>query len=206
VNVVGAKWVFRLKRKADGSIERYKAHLVAKGFHQQPGIDFGGTYSPVVMPIAIRIVISLVVSVEWEIKQIDVSAFLYGFLQEFVYMVQSPGFIDLNAPSTVCHLKKAIYGLKQAPRAWFQHLNSKLFDLGFHGSQFDSSLFIFSNGSVRLFVLVYVDDIILTSFSPTAINGLIQQLPTEFLIKDLGKLNFFLRVEVSQSTARIHLY
>jgi hypothetical protein len=184
VNVVGAKWVFRLKRKADGSIERYKAHLVAKGFHQQPGIDFGDTYSPVV----------------------DMSAFLYGFLQEFVYMVQSPGFIDLNAPSTVCHLKKAIYGLKQAPRAWFQHLNSKLFDLGFHGSQFDSSLFIFSNGSVRLFALVYVDDIILTSFSPTAINGLIQQLPTEFLIKDLGKLNFFLRVEVSQSTARIHLY
>jgi hypothetical protein len=174
MNVVGAKWVFRLKRKADGSIERYKARLVAKGFHQQPGIDFGDTYSPVVKPITIQTVLSLAVTAGWEIKQIDVSnAFLHGFLQESVYMVQPPGFVDVNAPSAVCHLKKAIYGLKQAPRAWFQCLSSKHFDLGFHGSRNDSSLFIFSEGSVRLFALVYVDDIILTGSSPTAINGLI---------------------------------
>jgi hypothetical protein len=149
MNVVGAKWVFRLKRKADGSIERYKARLVAKGFHQQPGINFGDTYSPVVKPITIRTILSLAVTAGWEIKQIDVSnAFLHGFLQESVYMVQPPGFVDVNAPSAVCHLKKAIYGLKQVPRAWFQRLSSKLFDLGFHGSRNDSSLFIFSEGSV----------------------------------------------------------
>jgi hypothetical protein len=88
-------------------------------------------------------------------------------------MVQPLGFVDVNAPFVVCHLKKAIYGLKQAPQAWFQCLNSKLFYLGFHGSRNDSSLFIFSKGSVRLFALVYANNIILTGSSPTAINGLI---------------------------------
>jgi hypothetical protein len=113
MNVVGCKWIFKIKRKADGSIEKYKARLVAKGFHQQPGIDFGDTYSPIIKPITIRAVLSIVISAGWFIKQIDVSsAFLHGFLQESVYMVQLPGFIDSQNTFIVCHLKKAIYGLK----------------------------------------------------------------------------------------------
>jgi hypothetical protein len=89
MNIVGTKWVFRIKRKADGSIERYKARLVAKGFHQQEGIDYFETYSPVVKPITIHTVLSLAVSAGWCIKQVDVSnAFLHGQLQEPVYMSQ----------------------------------------------------------------------------------------------------------------------
>lgn len=87
MNVVGCKWVFRIKRKADGTIDRHKARLVAKGFHQQPGLDFGETYSPVIKPITIRAVLTLVVSHGWPIKQLDVSnAFFHGFLIETVYM------------------------------------------------------------------------------------------------------------------------
>jgi hypothetical protein len=93
MNIVGCKWVFRIKKKADGTIERYKARLVAKGFHQQPVIDFSETFSPVIKPITIRTMISIVVSAGWAIHQVDVSnAFLHGSLQETVYMVQPLGF------------------------------------------------------------------------------------------------------------------
>jgi hypothetical protein len=126
-NHVGCKWVFKLKRKADGSIERHKARLVAKGFHQQAGVDFGETYSPVVKPTTIRTVLSLAFSAGWSLKQIDIqNAFLHGFLSEDVYMVQPPGFLHPSFPNHVCKLQKAIYGLKQAPRAWFSRLSNKL--------------------------------------------------------------------------------
>jgi len=101
MKIVGCKWVFRTKRKVDGSIDRYKACLVAKGFHQQSGIDYTETYSPVIKPITIRTVLSLVVSFRWPIKQIDVSnAFLHGSLSEKVYMAQPPGFVHPQYPST----------------------------------------------------------------------------------------------------------
>jgi hypothetical protein len=102
MNIVGSKWVFCIKRKADGQIERYKARLVAKGFHQQPEIDFAETYSPVVKPITIRTVLAIAVSAGWAIRQVDVSnSFLHGHLQETVYMAQPPGFHYPNHPTAV---------------------------------------------------------------------------------------------------------
>jgi hypothetical protein len=143
MNIVGSKWVFKIKRKANGDIERYKARLVAKGFHQQPEIDYGETYSPVVELITICTVLSITVFAGWEIRQVDVSnAFLHGHLQETVYMAQPPGFQHPQYPTAVCKLRKAIYGLKQAPRAWFSRLSAWLIDLKFTSSKSDSSLFI----------------------------------------------------------------
>jgi hypothetical protein len=206
LNIVGCKWVFRIKRRADGSVDRYKARLVAKGFHQQSGLDYAETYSPVIKPVTIRTVLSLAMSYGWPIKQIDVSnAFLHGFLNETVYMAQPPGFEHPQHPKHVCLLKKAIYGLKQAPRAWFSRLSNRLLELGFVASKADSSLFLFTSAQVRLMALVYVDDILLTGSSTAALDGLICSLSIDFPIKDLGPMSFFLGVEVTHCPEGLHL-
>ncbi|CAL2240199.1 unnamed protein product [Prunus armeniaca] len=131
-NTVGSKWVFRIKRKPDGSIERYKACLVAKGFHQQLGIDYGETFNPIVKPTTIRTILSVAISRGWPLRQLDVkNAFLHGFLQKDVYMIQPPVFIDPDRPNYVYKLHKSLYGLKQAPRAWFHRISSFLITIGF---------------------------------------------------------------------------
>jgi hypothetical protein len=196
-NVVGCKWVFRLKRKADGSIDRYKARLVAKGFHQQPGLDYGETYSPVIKPTTVRLVLSLALCSGWPIHQIDIqNAFLHGTLTEVVYMTQPPGFIHPQHQSHVCKLHKALYGLKQAPRAWFSRLSSKLIQLGFVSSRSDTSLFISRSTEYLILVLIYVDDIIITCSSHAVIQSLLRELHNDFAVKDLGPLNYFLGIQV----------
>ena len=123
VNVVGCRWVFTIKRKPDGSIDRYKARLVAKGFTPRPGIDYHDTFSPVVKPATIRIVLSTTTIRNWPLRQLDVNTtFLQGHLEEEVFMAQPPGFVDEDNPNAVCKLRKAIYGLKQAPKAWYNEL------------------------------------------------------------------------------------
>uniref|UniRef100_A0A2N9IMK5 Reverse transcriptase Ty1/copia-type domain-containing protein n=1 Tax=Fagus sylvatica TaxID=28930 RepID=A0A2N9IMK5_FAGSY len=155
-NLIGCKWVFKIKRHADGSIERFKARLVAKGFHQQAGIDYGETYSPVIKPTTVRAILSIAISAGWSIRQIDIqNAFLHGQLSEDVFMTQPPGYQHPSYPHHVCKLNKAIYGLKQAPRAWFSRLSSRLLQLGFHGSLSDASLFIYKSKSFTMFILIY---------------------------------------------------
>jgi hypothetical protein len=101
-----------------GSVSKYKARLVAKGFHQQAEVDFDETFSPVVKPPTVRIILSLATQNQWSLRQLDVSnAFLHGLLKEKVFIAQPLGFVDSTLPSHVCHLQKSLYGLKQAPRA-----------------------------------------------------------------------------------------
>lgn len=122
-NIVGCKWIFRIKRLPDGSVDTYKARLVAKGFHQRPDVDYHDTFSHVIKPATVRLMLSSVVSHGWSLRQLDVNnAFLQGTLSEDVFMVQPPGFIDTDFPTHICKLKKVIYGLKQAPRAWYTEL------------------------------------------------------------------------------------
>ncbi|GJT07531.1 ribonuclease H-like domain-containing protein [Tanacetum coccineum] len=132
VNVVRSMWLFKHKFNADGSLSRYKARLVANGRSQQQGIDCDETFSPVVKPATIRTVLSLAVSREWPIHQLDVkNAFFHGHLTETVYMHQPPGLVDSVHPDYVCHLHRSLYGLKQAPRAWFQRFASFVTRIGF---------------------------------------------------------------------------
>jgi transposase InsO family protein len=205
-NVVGCKWVYKLKHNSDGSIARYKARLVAKGFHQQQGIDFDETFSPVIKPPTVRLILSLAVSLHWPIRQLDVkNAFLHGTLKEEVYMTQPQGYIDPTHPNLVCKLHKSIYGLKQAPRTWFDSFTSQLLHLGFTASTADSSLFIYKNESVIAYLLLYVDDIVLTSNTPTYIDHLITQLNTVFDLKDLGTLHYFLGLQVSRTPNNLYI-
>uniref|UniRef100_A0A2N9F1H2 Reverse transcriptase Ty1/copia-type domain-containing protein n=1 Tax=Fagus sylvatica TaxID=28930 RepID=A0A2N9F1H2_FAGSY len=205
-NVVGCKWVFRIKRNAGGSLARYKARLVAKGFHQQQGLDYGDTFSPVIKPITIRTVLSLAVDSNWNICQLDVTnALLHGFLSEDVYMIQPPRFVHSSFPNHVCHLRKALYGLKQAPRAWYSRLSTRLVELGFKGCKSDKSLFILRSGSDITLFLIYVDDIIVTGSNSTSITSLIAKLQEDFALKDLGPLNFFLGVEAHTTASGMYL-
>jgi hypothetical protein len=132
-------------------------------------------------------------------RQLDVhNAFLHGFLDEDVYMSQPPGYEDKKQPNYVRKLDKAIYGLKQALRAWYSRLSTKLLQLGFKISKVDNSLFYFKNNDVTTFILVYVDDIIVTSSNSKAVSVLLQKLGDEFALKDPGDLHFFLSIEVNK--------
>lgn len=176
-NVIGCKWVYKIKRRADGQIERYKARLVAKGYRQRYGVDYEDTFSPVVKAATIRLILALAMSRDWSLRQLDVkNAFLHGVLQEEVYMHQPPGYVDPKRLGYVCKLDKAIYGLKQAPRAWHARLCAKLESLGFTPSKAHASLFYFNKGRYTMFVLVYVDDIIVASSSAAATNALLADL------------------------------
>uniref|UniRef100_A0A8R7QI62 Reverse transcriptase Ty1/copia-type domain-containing protein n=1 Tax=Triticum urartu TaxID=4572 RepID=A0A8R7QI62_TRIUA len=167
VNIVSCKWIFKTKHRSDGSVDKHKAHLVARGFTQHHGIDYGDTFSPVVKPATVRLVLSLAVSHGWSLRQIDVSnAFLYGLLAEDVYMQQPPGFEDATYPSHVCKLQRSIYVLKQSPRAWYARLSQRLSRLGFVASRSYASMFIFSQGTIQIYMLVYVDDIVIAGSTP----------------------------------------
>ncbi|KAK9166665.1 hypothetical protein Scep_001856 [Stephania cephalantha] len=156
---VGNKWIFSIKRNSDGSINRYKSRLVAQGFKQMPGIDFGEPNILVVKSATIHIFLSLAVKFGWSLRQLDINnAFLNGNLVEDVFTNQPRGFVSLGFPNHVCKLHKVLYGLKQAPRAWFDQLKSTLVSWGFQNSKADNSLFFHHVGNSELFILVYMDE------------------------------------------------
>ncbi|PWA87488.1 hypothetical protein CTI12_AA130010 [Artemisia annua] len=168
---IGSKWVYKIKYKSSGDIDRFKARLVVQGFGQKEGVDFDET-SPVVKIVTIRCVINLAVQQSWSIFQLDVNnAFLYGDLEETVYMKLPPGYFDEN-DNRVCRLKKSLYGLKQAPRQWNAKLSSTLLENGFVQSKSDYSLFTKNGSGVFVALLVYVDDIIITGNNVDAIEDL----------------------------------
>jgi hypothetical protein len=205
-NPIGCKWVFRVKGKADGSIDRFKARLVVKGFNQRPGLDYKDTFSPVVKPATIRTVLTIAVTQGWLLRQLDVNnAFLHGTLTEAVYTVQPPGFKDDTKPTHVCRLNKAIYGLKQAPRAWYSALKRAIMEFGFENSKADSSLFIYKTKFVTCYFLVYVDDLIIIGNDPSFVSSIIDQLGNQFSLKDMGQLHFFLGMEVIPTTKGLFL-
>jgi hypothetical protein len=120
-------------------------------------------------------------------------------------MKQPPGFYDVSHPRYVCKLDKALYGLKQAPWVWYSRLSAKLVQLGFHASKADTSLFMYRCAKVQMYLLIYVDDIIVASSIDAAVEALLNDLRSEFALKDLGPLNYFLRIEVKPSSDGIVL-
>ena len=198
-NVVTGKWIFKHKFHADGSLDRYKARWVLRGFTQRPGVDYDETFSPVVKPATVRTVLTLAHSRDWPIHQLDVkNAFLHGTLSETVYCSQPTGFADPAFPEHVCKLNKSLYGLKQAPRAWYSRFATYLLSLGFTEAKSDTSLFIHRRGAETVYLLLYVDDIVLTASSQQLLLRVIAALKKAFAMKDLGPLHHFLGVAVQR--------
>ncbi|KAL1221166.1 Retrovirus-related Pol polyprotein from transposon RE2 [Cardamine amara subsp. amara] len=205
-SVIATKWIFTLKYSPNGSISRYKARLVARGFNQKYGVDYAETFSPVVKSVTIRLVLQLAVTGSWVIKQLDINnAFLQGTLEDEVYVTQPPGYIDQDRPDYVWRLKKALYGLKQAPRAWYIELKTALLAYGFQNSLADTSVFIYIHGNEVLYVLVYVDDIIVTGNTNSLISSFLQALAQRFSLKDPTDLTYFLGIEATRTANGLHL-
>ena len=203
---VGCKWVFVVKQKMDGTVDRYKARLVAKGFTQTFGIDYQETFAPVAKLNTVRVLLSCAVNQGWDLQQLDVkNAFLHGELEEEVYMEIPPGFSCDKTQGKVCKLKRALYGLKQSPRAWFGRFQRAMVSVGYKQSNADHTLFVKKAGTKITILVVYVDDRVATGNDSDEINRLKKFLGQEFEIKDLGKLRYFLGIEVARSSKGIFL-
>ncbi|KAM2882470.1 hypothetical protein COP2_015447 [Malus domestica] len=184
---VGSRWIYKTKFNSNGTIERHKARLVARGFTQTYGIDYKETFAPVAKMNTVRVLLSVAVNHDWPLFQMDVkNAFLHGELQEEVYMKLPQGHPQEKEPTKVCKLHKAIYGLKQSPQAWYAKLSSVLEVAGFTRSHADSSLFVRSGDQGKLVVLIYVDDLIITGDNMDELEALKRSLHQQFAIKDLG--------------------
>jgi len=133
--------------------------LVAKGFQQTVGLDYDETFNLVVKSSTVRIVLSIAVHLNWEVRQLNINnALLNDNLKENVFMHQPEGYIDSTKPGHICKLNKAIYGLKQAPRAWYDKLRDILLRWGFQNTKSDSSLFVLRENDHIILLLIYVDD------------------------------------------------
>jgi hypothetical protein len=126
------------------------------------------------------------------------NVFLHGVLEEEVFMRQPPRFEEPSRMGHVCKLDKALYGLKQALRAWYSRLHTKLQSLGFSSSKADTSLFFYNNGGVTIYMLIYIDDIVVASLSEKVVDALLLDLGMDFALKDLGELHYFLGIEVKK--------
>ena len=198
-NVIGTKWIFRNKQDEHGVVVRNKARLVAQGFSQVEGLDFGETFAPVARLEAIRILLAFASCFNIKLYQMDVkSAFLNGVISELVFVEQPPGFEDSKHPNLVYKLSKALYGLKQAPRAWYERLRDFLLAKGFKIGRIDSTLFTKHFDDHFFICQVYVDDIIFGSTNQEFCKEFGEMMSREFEMSMIGELSFFLGFQVKQ--------
>ena len=196
---VGSKWVYKVKTGGDGAIERYKARLVAQGFNQRQGADYDETFSPVVRMESLRALVALSTQHNLELHHIDVTtAFLNGVLEEEVFMRQPEGYTKPEEEHLVCKLTKSIYGLKQSPRCWNTALDAHLVKMNFEQLCSDPCIYKSKTVGDIFFIGVYVDDIVLAGENETRIKEVKEMLASQFDIKDLGILTYFLGMSVIQ--------
>ena len=196
---IGSKWVFKAKYGEDGSIEKFDARLVAKGFAQKYGVDYEETFSPVVNFSSIRTILAMAVQKGWHVHQMDViTAFLNGDLNEEIYMQQPDGYKKTGDEELVCRLRKSLYGLKQSPRCWNTKFKSFMEEMDFHQSSADSCVFVKFTENGILAIAVYVDDLIPVGSDINELLALKRELSTRFNMKDMGELHFCLGIGIMQ--------
>ncbi|GJZ24975.1 retrovirus-related pol polyprotein from transposon TNT 1-94 [Tanacetum coccineum] len=196
---IGTKWVYRNKKDERGVVVRNKARLVAQGHRQEEGIDYDEVFAPVARIEAIRIFLAFASYMGFIVYQMDVkSAFLYGKIDEDVYVSQPLGFVDPKFPKKVYKVVKALYGLHQAPRAWYATLSTFLLKSGYRRGTIDKTLFIKKDKNDIMLVQVYVDDIIFGSTKRSWCDEFEALMKSRFQISSMGELTFFLGLQVKQ--------
>nr|GEZ73342.1 hypothetical protein [Tanacetum cinerariifolium] len=181
-------------------ILKNKARLVTQGYRQEEWIDFEESFAPVARLEAIRIFLAYAAHKNMVVYQMDLkTAFLNGNLREEVYVSQPDGFVDPDNPNHMYKLKKALYGLKQAPRAWYDMLSSFLLSQDFSKGSVDPTLFIRRNGTELLLVQIYVDDIIFVPSTLELCDLFANLMCSKFNMSMMGKISFFLGLQISQS-------
>lgn len=192
---ITCKWVYKIKHKANGPIECFKARLVVRGFTQKPSIDFHETCSTIVKITTIHALIAIAMKMGWVMHQLDVNnAFLHGDLDKEIYMKPPPGLLP-SSPTLVCKLNKPLYGLKQTSYQWYARLTTAIKSRGFIKSQNDYSLFSKRTGDLVCFIAENVDDLLVSRNDTLEVTALKSFLDAEFKIKDLGHLHCFLGIE-----------
>ncbi|GKB62781.1 putative ribonuclease H-like domain-containing protein, partial [Tanacetum coccineum] len=203
---IGTKWVYKNKKDDRGIMVRNKARLVAQGYTQEEGIDYDEVFAPVARIEAIRLFLAYAAFMGFIVYQMDVkSAFLYGTIEEEVYMCQPPGFEDPQFPDKVYKVEKALYGLHQAPKAWYETLSIYLLANRFRRVTIDKTLFIKKDKGDILLVHVYVDDIIFGSTKKSLCVEFEQMMHKRFQMSSMGELTFFLGLQVKQKDDEIFI-
>ncbi|GJR41352.1 ribonuclease H-like domain-containing protein [Tanacetum coccineum] len=206
MKVIGTKWVYRNKRDERGVVVRNKARLVAQGYTQEEGIDYDEVFAPVARIEAIRLFLAFASFMGFIVYQMDVkSAFLYGTIDEEVYVSQPPGFVDPDHPTKVYKVVKALYGLHQAPRAWYATLSTFLEKHGYKRGTIDKTLFIKRDKKDIMLVQVYVDDIIFGSTNKSWCDEFEALMKSRFQMSSMGELTFFLGLQVKQNKGGIFI-
>ena len=200
---IRCKWVFKKKTDIDGKVHTYKARLVAKGFKQTHVIDYDETFSPVVMLKSITILIAIATYHDYEIRQMDVKiAFLNGNLLEDVYMTQPEGFVQPKNFGKVCKLQRSIYGLKQASRSWNLLFDESFKGFGFVKNEDDPCVYKKISGSAIVFLVIYVDDILLIGNDIPTLQNVKSWLGKCFSMKDLGEAAYILGIKIYRDRSK----
>jgi hypothetical protein len=204
-SVVTSKWVYKIKHPVYGSMDKYKARLMARGFFQKEGEYYDETFSLVARYTSIRAIISLIASMRWNLHHMDVkTTFLNGAIKEEVYIEQPQGFEVHSKDTHICRLKKYLYGLKQDPRAWYARMDTYLTRLGFSKSHADPNLYYKVMDNAPVILVLYVDDLFITGEESLIIQCK-KELASEFDMKDLGLTHYYLGLEVWQKCGEVFL-
>lgn len=205
---IGNKWVFKIKAKDDGSIDKFKARLVIQGFSQRPGIDFDETFAPVAHQESTRLLIALAAQHGYKTRHIDiVGAFLNGDMEEDVFMKQPDGFIDPENKDLVCKLLKALYGLRQAGNVWNKRFHNFLVKMGFVRISADPCIYILQRAKSMVILALHVDDCLMINNDNQLCDAAVRTIASEFEITDLGEPTKLLGMRVchDHSTGAISL-
>lgn len=203
--IIGCRWVYKRKYGLLG-VKRpiFKARLVAKGYSQKHGVDYQEIFSPVVKHVSIRLLLAAVAQFDMELEQLDVkTAFLHGNLDEYILMSQPEGYEVESKPEKVCLLKRSLYGLKQSPRLWNQRFDLFMVKSGFKRSEQDTCVYFKEiSKNQYVYLLLYVDDMLIASKDMNQIKKLKDLLSSEFEMKDMGEAKRILGMEIHRDRSK----